>query len=83
MITSINPWTGEELARFPTDEAGKVNGMLDSAVRAQAQWRKVPIAERVKLLRRLAQTLRDRKEDCAQLITMEMGKPIVEAEAEI
>jgi succinate-semialdehyde dehydrogenase / glutarate-semialdehyde dehydrogenase len=82
-IASINPWTGLELARFPNDDPAKVDASLSEAAGAQAHWRKVDIRERVMLLGRLARALRAGKERYARLITLEMGKPISEAEGEI
>jgi succinate-semialdehyde dehydrogenase/glutarate-semialdehyde dehydrogenase len=83
MIVSINPWTATELARFELNSRDEVDAALSAAVTAQAQWREVHIGTRVQLLRRIAQVLRNGKARYARLITLEMGKPIVEAEAEI
>ncbi|EYD76538.1 Succinate-semialdehyde dehydrogenase [NAD], Succinate-semialdehyde dehydrogenase (NADP+) [Rubellimicrobium mesophilum DSM 19309] len=83
MIVSVNPATGAELARFQAHSSEQVNAALDAAVAAQRAWRGVPIAERVGLLTRMAGVLRAGKARYAALITAEMGKPIVEAEAEI
>ncbi|RUW19638.1 NAD-dependent succinate-semialdehyde dehydrogenase, partial [Mesorhizobium sp. M1A.F.Ca.IN.020.06.1.1] len=49
----------------------------------QAAWRKLPIARRCRLLAGMARVLRAGKSRYAAMITREMGKPIVEAEAEI
>ena len=83
MITSINPATGEELARYVFQSDAKIETALAAAHEAQAAWRAEPIAERVKLLTRMAEVLRANKVKYAALITAEMGKPIVESEAEI
>jgi len=83
MIVSINPYTGKDLARFEPHSAAAVDSALSAAVAAQARWRKVPIVERTALLRRLATALRAGKERFARLITLEMGKPLTESEAEI
>jgi succinate-semialdehyde dehydrogenase/glutarate-semialdehyde dehydrogenase len=83
MIVSVNPYTGEELGRFQTHSAAAVASALSCTVVAQEQWREIPIAERVGLLRRMAGTLRDGKDRYARLITLEMGKPIAESEAEM
>src|SRR5205823_9374085 len=60
---------------------------LDAAVgeagRAFAEWRYTSFAERARLMRAAAGTLRAEQARLAALITAEMGKPIVEAEAEI
>jgi len=83
MILSVDPATGSELGRFSPHPPNEIDAALDSAVRAQAEWRTRPITERVTLLWELARVLRARKEKYARLITAEMGKPLVEAEAEI
>jgi succinate-semialdehyde dehydrogenase/glutarate-semialdehyde dehydrogenase len=83
MIHSVDPYTGLETARFTAHTPAEVDAILSAAARAQRQWRSVRIEDRVALLRRLAGVLRAGKADYARLITIEMGKPIVEAEAEI
>ncbi|TNC50543.1 NAD-dependent succinate-semialdehyde dehydrogenase [Rubellimicrobium rubrum] len=83
MIISIDPSTGTELARFQAHSSEQVNAALDGAVSAQREWRRRPIEQRVELLTGMARALRDGKRKYAALITAEMGKPIVEAEAEI
>jgi succinate-semialdehyde dehydrogenase / glutarate-semialdehyde dehydrogenase len=83
MIRSVNPATGEQLATFDTDSAESVDRGLTAAVAAQARWRQVPVEERTLLLRAIATTLRDRSAELARLITLEMGKPLSEATAEV
>lgn len=83
MILSIDPTNGAELARFDEYSSASIEAALATAAAAQADWRGVPIAERVKLLGRMASSLRAGRDRYARMITAEMGKPIVEAEAEI
>ncbi len=83
MIVSINPATGAEIARFDLHSDADIDAALSGAVRAQAQWRLIPILERVELLRAMARVLRSGKDRYAQLITAEMGKPLPESGAEI
>ena len=83
MIVSVNPSTGEELARFAPLSAAKVDAALTGACRAQDSWRRRPVGDRTRLLRELARVLRAGREEYARLITTEMGKPIGESEAEI
>lgn len=82
-ITSVNPATGQPIQSYELQDAAVVDAALEAAARAQREWRLVPVAERVTLLTRMAQVLRVDKSRYAQMITREMGKPIVEAEAEI
>ena len=83
MITSVDPWTGEKLRGFREYSGQEINEALDAAVTAQSKWRFVRLEERLGLLRNLASVLRENKKDLAGLITLEMGKPITESEAEI
>ncbi|OWV71961.1 succinate-semialdehyde dehydrogenase [Rhizobium sp. R634] len=83
MITAINPTNGSELARFELHDDSYVEAALSAAAEAQKTWRKVPVNERVGLLKGMAEVLRANKSRYAEMITREMGKPIVESEAEI
>ena len=82
-INSINPSTGKVMASFNEFGPDQIEQALAGAAQAQAKWKTVPIAERVKLLTKIAAGLRANKQRYATLITAEMGKPILEAEAEI
>lgn len=82
-ITTINPATGEKLAEYPgLDEAG-LDAALQQTADAQKKWRTTDIAHRTSLLRKVAAILRDEVEDHARMISLEMGKPITEARAEV
>ncbi|MCK9919729.1 NAD-dependent succinate-semialdehyde dehydrogenase [Microbacteriaceae bacterium K1510] len=83
MIVSVNPYSGVELQRFAFHTPGEIDAALTAAATTQARWRRVPIERRVEVLRGFAKVLRSGKSRYAEMITLEMGKPIVEAEAEI
>ncbi len=83
MIATLNPATGEVVARFAPCPPAQVESALEGAFRAQRLWRQTAMDERSRLLTAVASVLRERKNRYAALITLEMGKPIVEAEAEI
>ena len=83
MITSINPATEEVLAEFEPWSDDTVDHAVDQVVAAQRAWRKMSIEQRAVPMRRAAELLRQRSERYGALITSEMGKPIVEAEAEV
>ncbi|MBI3977398.1 MAG: aldehyde dehydrogenase family protein, partial [Chloroflexi bacterium] len=82
-IQSVNPATEEVLATFEPFTARQIDERLGGAHAAFLRWRDVPFAERGALMRRVAVHLRTHKADLAGLITAEMGKPVVEAEAEV
>lgn len=83
MQLSINPASGDELARLEDHSAQFVDTALSRAVAAQMEWRLVPVELRVEFLRRLAQVLRAELPRYAEMIAREVGKPIVEAEGEV
>ena len=83
MLKSIDPATGRELANFPElDDAG-IEAAIARAWTTRAAWRDTGLETRAALLRSVAGVLRADKARFAALLTQEMGKPIVEAEAEI
>ncbi|MBM3317439.1 MAG: NAD-dependent succinate-semialdehyde dehydrogenase [Candidatus Eisenbacteria bacterium] len=81
--TSVYPATGELHARFDALDAGEALRILERSAGAFASWRRRSPGERARGLEPLAAALRGRAGDYARLITLEMGKPIVEARAEI
>src|SRR6058998_1798972 len=82
-IESINPATEEVIATFDQFTPAQVEQALVESDEAFRQWREQSFAERSRAMRRAAELLRKRKERYAGLITLEMGKPIVQAEAEV
>jgi acyl-CoA reductase-like NAD-dependent aldehyde dehydrogenase len=83
MIVTVNPATGAQLERFEYMSAYEIDARLDDAGRAFASWRRQPVTDRAKLLRAVAAALRGDAESLAQTAVREMGKPIVQARAEV
>lgn len=81
-ILSINPANEEILQTFEPFSAAQVDQALQEARQAFKSWREASFAERGALFHRMARYLRDHKEELGRLATLEMGKPIAEAEAE-
>ncbi|MBS0892865.1 aldehyde dehydrogenase family protein [Tatumella sp. JGM130] len=80
---SVNPATGEELARYPFQGSADIESSLQRSADALKVWRVTPMETRVTVLRTLATRLRERCEALAQMMTLEMGKPVVQARAEV
>jgi len=83
MPLSINPATGETLGTYPYLNDTEIEAALERATRANLTWGAMPCAERAVPMRAAATLLRAEKANLARTITLEMGKPISEAEAEI
>jgi succinate-semialdehyde dehydrogenase/glutarate-semialdehyde dehydrogenase len=83
MFVTINPADGQEQGRLPGHDDAYVEHAVAAAHEAQRRWAKVPVVERCELLGRMARALRAHAERLARLITLEMGKPLSEAKAEV
>ena len=78
-----DPSTGGVLCEVA--DAGPENGAaaLATAAAVQEQWGGTAPRERAEILRRAFETLMDRQDDLALLMTLEMGKPVAESRTEI
>ncbi|SJN35244.1 Succinate-semialdehyde dehydrogenase [NAD]; Succinate-semialdehyde dehydrogenase [NAD(P)+] [Mycetocola reblochoni REB411] len=79
----MNPYTNEVVATFPDATDAEVDRALDTAQAAFEEWRDTPLADRAALLGRAAALLREQSEEYARILTLEMGKTIAEARAEV
>lgn len=74
MFDSINPATGELLARYPVMDAQALDAALDIAARAFGEWRSTPVATRAALLLGIAEGFERHAHELALAATLEMGK---------
>jgi succinate-semialdehyde dehydrogenase/glutarate-semialdehyde dehydrogenase len=82
-IVSVNPATEEQLASFDEHTWEQVDAALQHAYDTRYAWRDAGFDARAARFTELAAYLRAEKQRLASLLTAEMGKPIVEAEAEV
>lgn len=78
-LDSIDPASGEVIARFEMTPPAEVASVLARARQAQVAWVQRPLRERCALLRRLRDVLFARRQEIAEIITREAGKPRVES----
>jgi succinate-semialdehyde dehydrogenase / glutarate-semialdehyde dehydrogenase len=81
-IASVNPTTGEVVKSFEPLTDAQIEQKLQLAVSAFRGHRKTSFAERAKKMVRAAEILEKEKDECARLMTLEMGKPLKAAVAE-
>jgi malonate-semialdehyde dehydrogenase (acetylating)/methylmalonate-semialdehyde dehydrogenase len=79
----LNPATGETLARVPLSNEADVVAAVDAATTAFPGWRQTPPEERIQYLFKLKNLLEEHFEELARTLTMENGKTLAEARAEI
>jgi aldehyde dehydrogenase (NAD+) len=82
-LETHDPTTGEVLAYIRTAGQPEVSRAAAEAARAFERWRLVPPPQRGEIVRRLGDAFRRRKEDLAQLISLENGKILSEARGEV
>src|SRR5712692_7673561 len=79
----INPATEEVLAEIAYGGRAETRRALEAAQRAMPAWMKLTAWDRGKILKKTADLMRERLDAIARTLTMEQGKPLAEAKAEI
>lgn len=83
MQSVINPATQEVLGQLPHASEADLDMALHSAEKAFATWKKSSPMDRSAILRKVAQLTRDRANDIARNMTLDMGKPLAESLGEV
>jgi succinate-semialdehyde dehydrogenase/glutarate-semialdehyde dehydrogenase len=78
-----DPATGEMIKTIASAGVEDGAAAMDAAVNAAADWASTPPRERAELLRRAFDLIRERQDEVALLMTLEMGKPLAESKAEV
>lgn len=81
-IASVNPATGQTVKSFDPLSAAQIDQKLELAFRAFQKHRHTSFAERANKMMCAADILEKEKDECAHLMTLEMGKPLKAAVAE-
>ncbi|MCU0289639.1 MAG: NAD-dependent succinate-semialdehyde dehydrogenase [Acidobacteria bacterium] len=81
-MEAINPATGEIIKTYATMNHEEVEQVIDLCHQAFLGWHNIAIGERSVLLKQAAQVLRNNVNEYAELMALEMGKPINEGRAE-
>jgi succinate-semialdehyde dehydrogenase / glutarate-semialdehyde dehydrogenase len=81
-IASTNPANGELLKSFESLTPIQIEHKLQLATNAFQSYRRTSFAERTSMMLRVAEILEKEKDECARLMTMEMGKTLRSAVAE-
>ena len=82
-ISTINPATGETLKTFTPLTDSEIETKLQLSKQAFEKGRKTPLSKRAESMQAAAALLEQNKAQYAQIMTLEMGKPIKGAIAEV
>jgi len=83
MLKSINPANGKLIHSYPEMTIGEVIKILQLVNDSFNEWKGTDFKERAQLMLNAANVLRNQSEELSKLMTLEMGKPIVQSRAEI
>jgi succinate-semialdehyde dehydrogenase/glutarate-semialdehyde dehydrogenase len=78
----LNPATGEAIGTLTHASRADLDRALAAAAKGFAAWRKVSAHDRYRLMRKAADLLRSRADDIGRIMTLEQGKPFIEAKGE-
>ena len=78
----VNPATGDAIGSVPHASTADLDRALAAADKGFKAWKKVSAFERYKVMRKAADVLRSRADDIAKVMTLEQGKPMIEAKME-
>lgn len=80
---TTNPYTGETVATFPFATDAEVDRAIETAHAVFLEWRETNFSTRAAVMHRAADILRRDIDDYARVLTLEMGKLLCEAKAEV
>lgn len=80
---TINPATGERVAEFDVISDAEARQLTDQASNAYKAWKETQLTERTAVLHRMAELHRERADELAAILTLEMGKTTTQALGEV
>ena len=83
VMQTLNPTNGEIIKTFDAWSEQQIEQTLEAVSQASPAWAALGFKDRAALLQKAGNVLRNKRDDYAAIITEEMGKPVVEARAEI
>ena len=79
-----NPATGESGAPYAQDSDAQISAAIEAAHNTYQNWsKKTTVAQRAALIEKVAELHRERREELAEIIVREMGKPLAQALGEV
>lgn len=82
-FTTINPASEEILKSYAYDSDQEIEKKIEDLFSSQKVWKKKTLQERCEVLDKVKKNFSSCAEEIALLISTEMGKPLIEARAEV
>lgn len=78
-IPVLNPYTLEQIDTIPSATEEDIKAAIASAKKGQELWEKVPMCERISIMKKFRTLLADHGKELAETMTSEVGKPITQS----
>src|SRR5437868_5792271 len=75
-IVCISPVDGREVVRRSAASAAEIDAAVAAARKAQAEWKRVPVVERGKILSKAVDAMLAMREEVAPELAWQMGRPV-------
>ncbi len=82
-ISSHSPVDGKRISEVDSTTKSEYNYVVESALKAQKEWRRIPAPKRGEIVRQFGELLREKKAALGQLVSYEMGKSYQEGLGEV
>lgn len=79
----INPATGKIIASLPDLKVADCSKAIDAADKAWKSWKNTTVVERSEIVRKWYNLIQEHKDDLAEIMTLESGKPLSESKVEV
>ena len=83
MAKSVNPANGEEIKNYPDFDESSIEKIIDQSNKAFIKWQSTGFSHRSEKMKNAHNILLQRKNEFADIMTLEMGKPIAQSISEI
>lgn len=83
MMRSVNPATGDPVKEYEPHSQKRVGEIIGAVDKCWHQWKSTSFSQRSRLMENLSKVLKQRKEELARLMALEMGKVVREGIAEV
>ncbi len=83
MLKSINPATDNEIQSYEEMDEQKISSIINSTHQAFSGWKKTDFKFRSEKMKKVSEILKKDKRKFAEMMTLEMGKPILQSIAEV
>lgn len=82
-LVSVNPYSDEVIGECEENTKEEILEKIQNAKKVEKEWANLEVEKRIEILKEIYEAFKENSEEIAKLISMEMGKPIVQSEAEV